>query len=87
MLTKYSIDTFSPHIPDSSVKEIFDSVVRIKKDTKRATGFFLKIKIKDRELNSLITNYHVISQLDVNNMKEIYIYYNGKEKESQSKSF
>jgi len=81
MLTKYSIDTFSPHIPDSSVKEIFDSVVRIKKDTKRATGFFLKIKIKDRELNSLITNYHVISQLDVNNMKKIYIYYNRKEKE------
>ena len=81
MLTKYSIDTFSPHIPDSSVKEIFDSVVRIKNDIMGATGFFLKIKIKDRELNSLITTYDAISQFDVYNMKKIYIYYDRKEKE------
>ena len=81
MLAKYDIDTFSPHIPDSSVKEIFNSVVRIRKDLKRATGFFLKIKIKDLELNSLITNYHVISQCDVDSMKKIYIYYDSKEKE------
>ena len=81
MLSNYNIDTFSPHIPDSSVKEIFNSVVRIETDLKRATGFFLKIKIKDRELNSLITNDHVISQDDVNLMKKIYIYYDSKEKE------
>lgn len=81
MFTKYNIDTFSPHIPDSSVKEIFNSVVRIIIDSGRAIGFFLKIKIKDRELNSLITNYHVISQYDVNSMKKIYIYYDSKEKE------
>jgi len=81
MFTKYNIDTFSPHIPDSSVKEIFNSVVRIRTDSGRATGFFLKIKIKDRELNSLITNYHVISQYDVNSKKKIYIYYDSKEKE------
>ena len=81
MLANYNIDTFSPHIPDSSVKEIFNSVVRIETDLKRATGFFLKIKIKDRELNSLITNDHVISQDDVNLMKKIYIYYDSKEKE------
>ena len=81
MLANYNIDTFSPHIPDSSVKEIFNSVVRIETDLKRATGFFLKIKIKDRELNSLITNSHVISHYDVNLMKKIYIYYDRKEKE------
>ena len=88
MLANYNIDTFSPHIPDSSVKEIFNSVVRIETDLKRATGFFLKIKIKDRELNSLITNDHVISQDDVNLMKKIYIsIMTAKKKKLQSKSF
>ena len=90
MLRQYSRDsidsldnivTLSPHIPYSSVKEIFNSVVRIEMDSGRATGFFLKIKIKDRELNALITNYHVITQNDVDFMKKIYIYYNSKEKE------
>ena len=88
MLANYNIDTFSPHIPDSSVNEIFNSVVRIETNLKRATGFFLKIKIKDRELNSLITNDHVISQDDVNLMKKIYIsIMTAKKKKSQSKSF
>jgi len=79
MLQKfYEIDTFGPHIPDSSVKEIFNSIVRIEIDTWTATGFFLKIKIRDRELNSLITNCHVISQKDVLFEKKIYIYYGAK---------
>ena len=79
MLQKfYEVDTFGPQIPDSSVKEIFNSIVRIEIDTWTATGFFLKIKIRDRELNSLITNCHVISQKDVLFEKKIYIYYGAK---------
>ena len=77
----YDVDTYGPHIPDSSVKEIFNSIVRIKKDSGTATGFFLKIKVRDRELNSLITNCHVISQEDVLFKKKIYIYYGNKENE------
>ena len=77
----YDVDTLGPHIPDSSVKEIFNSIVKIKTDSCSATGFFLKIKIRDKELNCLITNCHVISQIDVFCEEEIYIYYGSKSKE------
>ena len=83
MLPKYDVDTYGPHIPDGSINEIFNSIVRIEKeaDSGYATGFFLKIKIRNRELNSLITNHHVISKFDVYSRKIIYIYYGNKEKE------
>ena len=83
MLPKYDVDTYGPHIPDGSINEIFNSIVRIEKeaDPGYATGFFLKIKIRNRELNSLITNHHVISKFDVYSRKIIYIYYGNKEKE------
>ena len=78
MIPYHSVDTFSPQIPESSTKEIFDSVVRIETYLGKATGFFLKIKIRDRELNALVTNCHVIPKAFVECKKKIYIYYGKK---------
>jgi hypothetical protein len=63
------------------LNRIFDSIVRIDLDFSRATGFFLQIKIRDRELNCLVTNEHVISQVSVTLKKTIFLYYGQKEKE------
>ena len=76
MLPIYN-DTYGPQIPESSANHIFDSIVRIEK----ATGFFLKIKIRDRELKCLMTNYHVIPQEYVTSKKTVFLYYGKKEKE------
>ena len=81
MLSKYDFDTFSPQIPESSSHEIFNSIVRIETISGKATGFFLKIKIRDRELNSLVTNCHVISKEFVSSKSKIFIFYGNKENE------
>ena len=73
MLPIYN-DTYGPQIPESSANKIFDSIVRIE----GATGFFLKIKIRGRELKCLMTNYHVIEQEYVTSKKTIFLYYGKK---------
>ena len=80
MLPIYN-DTYSPQIPESTVSQIFDSIVRIKIGKTKGTGFFLQIKIRDRELNCLVTNEHIISQLDVILEETIYLYYGKKDNE------
>ena len=74
-------DTYGPQIPESTMNRIFDSIVKIEVDYSSATGFFLQIKIRDRELNCLVTNDHVIPQEYVNSKKIIFLYYGKKEKE------
>ena len=86
MLPYYDIDTYSPKMPDISIKQLFNSIVRIENFSHYATGFFMKINIKDRELYSLITNCHVIPQSDVSFKNIIYIYYGPKENEIKKKN-
>ena len=81
MLPYYDTDTYSPKMPDISIKQLFNSIVRIEDFSGYATGFFMKINIKDKELYSLITNCHVIPQSNVSFKDIIYIYYGPKENE------
>ena len=81
MFPNDNIDTYSPQIPEKSVKLLFNSIVRIEVDSYFASGFFMKIPIKDRELKCLITNCHLIPQSYVESNKRIYIYYGKKNKE------
>ena len=50
---------------------------------KIATGFFMKIKIKKKEMKCLITCEHVISQKDINDNIIINIYYGEDNKDSR----
>ena len=70
-------------ISESASKKLFNSIVRIEKGQLFATGFFLKLKIKDIYLHCLLTNHHVISQEDINNSKTINIYFGEKQNEKK----
>ena len=74
-------DTYGPQIPESSARKIFDSIVRIEVDKYKATGFFLRIKIRDRQLYCLVTNDHVIPKEYVTLKKVIFLFYGKKENE------
>ena len=78
-------DTFGPQIPESSARKIFDSIVRIEVDQYKATGFFLRIKIRDRQLYCLVTNDHVIPKEYVTLKKVIFLFYGKKENEIMKK--
>lgn len=69
-------------IPESASKKLYNSICRIEIDKSIATGFFIKFKVKEIELRFLVTNFHVISQKDVNLNKTFRIYFGEKEKEN-----
>ena len=70
-------------IPESITKKLFNSIVNIKLNNgKNATGFFMKINIKKKEMKCLFTCEHVISQNDINNKITINIYYGENNKDS-----
>ena len=63
-------------IPESTSDKIYNSIVKIKLNSGvKATGFFMKINIKDKQMKCLFTCNHVISEKDINNKIIIYIYY------------
>ena len=70
-------------ISESVIEKLYNSIVRIKLDNKFATGFFMKFKIKKKEVKCLFTCNHVISQNDINKKKNIKIYYGKKGKEER----
>jgi V8-like Glu-specific endopeptidase len=73
-------------IPESISNKIFDSIVKIKKDSiETATGFFMKIKINNKEKKCLFTCQHVISDKDINNKLTINLYYGKKDEEKEIK--
>ena len=84
MIPYYNVDTYSPQIAESLTDQIFDSVCRIETDDGNATGFFLKLNIKDKEFKCLVTNCHVIPKKFIIDSKTIYIYY-GKQRNEITK--
>ena len=68
-------------IPNNIITKLFHSIVKIVLDSGQATGFFMKIKINDKEIKCLFTCYHVISEEDLKNEINIDIYFGDKEKE------
>ena len=65
-------------IPETAADKLYNSIVRIEKENKLATGFFIKIEIKHNVMNFLVTCDHVIGEKDVNANKNISIYYGKK---------
>ena len=69
-------------VPEDIIDKLYNSIVNIKfKNDLNATGFFMKIKIKEKEMKCLFTCQHVISEDDINNKITINIYYGKKDKE------
>ena len=68
-------------IPENIFKKFYHSIVKIVLDSGQATGFFMKIKINDKEIKCLFTCYHVISEEDLENEIIIDIYFGNIEKE------
>ncbi len=63
-------------IPKSLSDKLCDAIVRVEIKSNIATGFFMKARIKGIQNYFLLTNYHVISQSDVDQKEDIIIYIN-----------
>ena len=73
---------FGKTIPEDIIDKLYNSIVNIKLNNGlNATGFFMKIKIKEKEMKCLFTCQHVITQDNINNKITINIYYGKKNKE------
>ena len=77
-------------IPESIMKKLYNSIVKIEfidsnKESKRATGFFMRIKTNNKEMKSLFTCKHVISENDINNNLVIDLYFGEKNQEKERK--
>ena len=63
-------------IPESASDKIYNSIVKIiLKNGHFATGFLMKLTIKNNQLKYLITNNHVIPQTKIDSEEEIHIFY------------
>ena len=69
---KGAIDSVSKHQTETILKQMENSVCRIVSN-KNGTGFFCKIELNNKKVPVLITNYHVISDEDLNSGKSIKI--------------
>ena len=66
----------APLITESSSEILYNSIVRINISNKlEGTGFFIKFKIKGKQLNCLLTCIHVINDEYINSKEIIDIYY------------
>jgi len=68
-------------IPESISEKLYNSISRIIYNGE-ATGFFMKIKLNNKEKKCLFTCFHVISDQDIQNQIIIHIYFGKKGKES-----
>lgn len=88
---KEEVDTLhADPIPESISEQLYDSIVNIRfinsKNTEQnATGFFMKININDIIYKYLLTNKHVISDLDINDKITINLVFGKKNKEQEIK--
>ena len=74
---------FGKTIPENISDKLYNSIVNIKLNNGlNATGFFMKIKTKEKEMKCLFTCQHVISEGDINNKITIDLYYGKKYNES-----
>ena len=75
-------------VPERIIKKLYNSIVNLRfKNTKNkdvyATGFFMLIKLKNKNGKYLFTCKHVISDEDIENKIIIDLYYGEKEKENK----
>jgi len=75
-------------IPERCSKKLYNSIVRIEvdlneKDGISGTGFFIKLKIKDKERFYLVTCQHVIKEEFVRKKKKIRFYYGEYDNEKE----
>ena len=70
-------------IPESVSDKIYNSIVRIHIGNIVGTGFFIKLKIKNENINCLITCYHIINENNVSNCDAFDIYYGKKIEEKK----
>ena len=71
-------------IPESASKKLYNSIVRIEVENSIAgTGFFIKLKIKDKERFYLVTCQHVIKEEFVRKKKKIRFYYGEYDNEKE----
>ena len=75
----------SDTIPESIIKKLNNSIVRIRIINIKGTGFFMKIKLNLREMRCLFTCFHVIKDDYINDEMAIDIYYGEKNKETHRK--
>ena len=77
------VDTGYSSIPESVTKKLFNSIVRIEILKSMATGFFMKVKIKNIYLPCLLTNSHVIEPIHVINKEIISLFFGEKSRETK----
>ena len=71
-------------IPESASKKLYNSIVRIEVENSIAgTGFFIKLKIKEKERFYLVTCQHVIKEEYVRKKKKIRFYYGEYDNEKE----
>ena len=81
---KKEVDTgHAAQISESASEKLYNSIVRIEIEDKKGTGFFMKAKIKGKECNFLLTNFHVITQNDVDLKKQFNYFYGKKDNETK----
>ena len=81
--TVYEVDTgHAPSIPENASDKIYNAIVRIEKENGEiGTGFFMKIKVNNKNSNFLFTCHHVITNEDINSKKSIHIFFGKKNEE------
>jgi len=78
------VDTgHAAQISESATDKLYNSITRIEIGNEKGTGFFMKANIKGKEYKFLCTNFHVITQNDVDLKKEFDYFYGKKNNETK----
>ena len=70
------------NIPETAQDRIYNSIVRIETNDSFGTGFFIKLNIKNTNVNCLLTCFHVINKKLVDSDGIITIFYGKKSSET-----
>ena len=72
--------TGHPGIPKKVSDKLYNSIVKITINNNSGTGFLMKIKINSKQINFLLTCYHLISQNLIDSKEKLNIYYGEEDK-------
>ena len=72
------------HISETASDKLYNAIVRIDKESKVGTGFFMKAFIKNKLKHFLFTCHHVVSKKDIESKISLEVYY-GKKNNEQKK--
>ena len=70
------------NIPETAQDRIYNSIVRIETNDSFGTGFFIKLNIKNTNVNCLLTCFHVINKKLVDSDGIITIFFGKKSSET-----